>query len=111
MQLWMEANYSIYFAASTQMVSLLGNTFSSSVGVGNSGQPLMGNGHQNSMGLANDLNSNDTSPYDINEFPQLTSRPNSSGGPQGQLGRFWCLCTYLIFALLLVLTIILKMYV
>ncbi|XP_057817838.1 probable NOT transcription complex subunit VIP2 isoform X2 [Cryptomeria japonica] len=70
---------------STQMVSLLGNTFSSSVGAANSGQPMMGNGHQNPMGLTNDLNSNDTSPYDISEFPQLTSRPNSSGGPQGQL--------------------------
>ncbi|KAH9318638.1 hypothetical protein KI387_020407, partial [Taxus chinensis] len=71
--------------ASTQMVSLLGNTFSSSVGAANTGQTLMGNGHQVSMSLANDLNSNNTSPYDINEFPHLTSRPNSSGGPQGQL--------------------------
>uniref|UniRef100_A0A0C9S8H0 TSA: Wollemia nobilis Ref_Wollemi_Transcript_11227_2840 transcribed RNA sequence n=1 Tax=Wollemia nobilis TaxID=56998 RepID=A0A0C9S8H0_9CONI len=71
--------------APTQVVSLLGNTFSSSVGAVNPGQNVMGNGHQVSMGLANDLNSNDSAPFDINDFPQLTSRPNSSGGPQGQL--------------------------
>lgn len=45
-----------------------------------------------SMGMLNDVNSNDT-PFDINDFPQLTSRPSSAGGPQGQLGKqikvFW----------------------
>lgn len=41
-----------------------------------------------SMGMLNDVNSNDNSPFDINDFPQLTSRPSSSGGPQGQLGNF-----------------------
>lgn len=71
--------------ASTQVVSLLGGTFSSSLGAANTGQTIMGNGHQVSMGLANDLNSNDSAPFDINDFPQLTSRPNSSGGAQGQL--------------------------
>lgn len=71
--------------ATTQVVSLLGNTFSSSLGAANTGQTIMGNGHQVSMGLANDLNSNDSAPFDINDFPQLTSRPNSSGGAQGQL--------------------------
>jgi CCR4-NOT transcription complex subunit 2 len=39
-----------------------------------------------SMGMLNDVNSNDSSPFDINDFPQLTSRPSSAGGPQGQLG-------------------------
>ncbi|XP_039027749.1 probable NOT transcription complex subunit VIP2 isoform X4 [Hibiscus syriacus] len=40
-----------------------------------------------SMGMLNDVNSNDNSPFDMNnDFPQLTSRPNSAGGPQGQLG-------------------------
>lgn len=71
--------------ASTQVVSLLGGTFSSSLGASNTGQTIMGNGHQVSMGLANDRNSNDSAPFDINDFPQLTSRPNSSGGAQGQL--------------------------
>ncbi|CAL5415792.1 unnamed protein product [Camellia sinensis] len=40
----------------------------------------------NSVGMLNDVNSNDGSPFDINDFPQLTSRPSSAGGPQGQLG-------------------------
>ena len=40
----------------------------------------------NSIGMLNDVNSNDNSPFDINVFPQLTSRPSSAGGPQGQLG-------------------------
>ena len=40
-----------------------------------------------SMGMLNDVNSNDSSPFDINDFPQLTSRPSSAGGPQGQLGK------------------------
>lgn len=40
----------------------------------------------NNMGMLNDLNSNDSSPFDINDFPQLSNRPNSAGGPQGQLG-------------------------
>lgn len=41
----------------------------------------------NSMGMLNDLNSNDGTSFDINDFPQLSSRPSSSGGPQGQLGK------------------------
>lgn len=41
-----------------------------------------------SMGMLNDVNSNDSTPFDINlDFPQLTSRPSSAGGPQGQLGN------------------------
>lgn len=38
--------------------------------------------------MLNDVNSNDSSPFDLNDFPQLTSRPSSAGGPQGQLGNF-----------------------
>lgn len=41
-----------------------------------------------SMGMLNDVNSNDSLPFDINDFPQLSSRPSSAGGPQGQLGKF-----------------------
>lgn len=44
-------------------------------------------GNLNSMGMLNDVNSNDGSPFDINDFPQLSSRPSSAGGPQGQLGN------------------------
>ncbi|XP_057955831.1 probable NOT transcription complex subunit VIP2 isoform X2 [Malania oleifera] len=39
-----------------------------------------------SMGILNDVNSNDSSPFDINDFPQLNSRPSSAGGRQGQYG-------------------------
>ncbi|KAK2987722.1 hypothetical protein RJ640_015387 [Escallonia rubra] len=39
-----------------------------------------------SMGMLSDVNTNDASPFDINDFPQLSSRPGSAGGPQGQLG-------------------------
>lgn len=41
-----------------------------------------------SMGMLNELNSSDSTPFDINlDFPQLTSRPSSAGGPQGQIGK------------------------
>ena len=39
-----------------------------------------------SIGMLNDVNSNDGSPFDKNDFPQLTSHPSSAGGSQGQLG-------------------------
>ncbi|KAK6142076.1 hypothetical protein DH2020_012178 [Rehmannia glutinosa] len=68
-----------------QVLSMLGNSYPSA------GGPLSQNHVQpvnnlTSLGMLNDLNSNDGAPFDINDFPQLTSRPNSSGGPQGQLG-------------------------
>ncbi|XP_061354062.1 probable NOT transcription complex subunit VIP2 isoform X2 [Gastrolobium bilobum] len=70
---------------SPQVISMLGNSYP------NSGGPLSQSHVQavsnlNSMGMLNDVNSNDNSPFDINDFPQLTSRPSSAGGPQGQLG-------------------------
>ncbi|KAK6142204.1 hypothetical protein DH2020_000001 [Rehmannia glutinosa] len=71
--------------ASPQVLSMLGNSYPSA------GGPLSQNHVQpvnnlTSLGMLNDMNSNDGAPFDINDFPQLTSRPNSSGGPQGQLG-------------------------
>ncbi|CDP08978.1 unnamed protein product [Coffea canephora] len=71
--------------ASPQVISMLGNSYPSA------GGPLSQNHVQavnnlNSMGMLNDVNSNDGSPFDINDFPQLSSRPSSAGGPQGQLG-------------------------
>ncbi|KAL5579762.1 hypothetical protein UlMin_015707 [Ulmus minor] len=69
---------------SPQVLSMLGNSYP------NAGGPLSQSHIQvnnlSSMGMMNDVNSNDNSPFDINDFPQLTSRPNSAGGPQGQLG-------------------------
>ncbi|KAI3678398.1 hypothetical protein L6452_37688 [Arctium lappa] len=71
--------------ASPQVMSMLGNSY-------HSGGPLSQNHHVqavnsfNSMGMLNDMNNNDGSPFDINDFPQLSSRPSSSGGPQGQIG-------------------------
>lgn len=48
-----------------------------------------------SMGMLNDMNSNESTPFDINlDFPQLTSRPSSAGGPQGQLGKYYGMITY-----------------
>ncbi|XP_047313627.1 probable NOT transcription complex subunit VIP2 isoform X2 [Impatiens glandulifera] len=73
---------SVLQQASPQVMSMLGNSYPAA------GSPLSQNHVQanlNSMGILNDL-SNDGSPFDLNDFPQLTSRPSSSGGPQGQLG-------------------------
>ncbi|CAH9121420.1 unnamed protein product [Cuscuta epithymum] len=71
--------------ASPQVMSMLGNSYPSA------GGPLSQNHMQavnnlNSMGMLNDINSNDGAPFDINDFPQLSSRPSSAGGPQGQIG-------------------------
>ncbi|KAI7732568.1 hypothetical protein M8C21_024174, partial [Ambrosia artemisiifolia] len=65
--------------ASPQVMSMFGNSY-------HSGGPLSQNHVQNSMGMLNDLNNCDGSPFDINDFPQLSSRPSSSGGAQGQIG-------------------------
>ncbi|KVI11975.1 NOT2/NOT3/NOT5-like protein [Cynara cardunculus var. scolymus] len=70
--------------ASPQVMSMFGNSY-------HSGGPLSQNHVQagnslNSMGMLNDVNNNDGSPFDINDFPQLSSRPSSSGGAQGQIG-------------------------
>ncbi|CAK9143982.1 unnamed protein product [Ilex paraguariensis] len=71
--------------ASPQLISMLGNNYPTA------GGPLSQNhvhavNNLSSMGMLNDVNSNDGSPFDINDFPQLTSRPNSAGGPPGQIG-------------------------
>ncbi|CAK9314470.1 unnamed protein product [Citrullus colocynthis] len=69
---------------SQQVISMLSNSYPSA------GGPLSQNHMQsvnslNSLGMLNDVNTNDNSPFDLNDFPQLTSRPSSAGGPQGQL--------------------------
>lgn len=75
-----------FCSASPQVLSMLGNSYPTG------GGPLSQNHVQSmnnftSMGMFNEMNSNDGAPFDINDFPQLNSRPNSSGGPQGQIGN------------------------
>ncbi|KAI3819750.1 hypothetical protein L1987_13598 [Smallanthus sonchifolius] len=64
--------------SSPQVMSMLGNSYHSG--------GLLSQNHVNSMGMMNDVNNNDSSPFDLNDFPQLSSRPSSSGGAQGQIG-------------------------
>lgn len=68
------------------MLGMLGNSYPTSGGPLSQSQVQGGNNALNSMGMLNDVNSSDNSPFDINDFPQLTGRPSSAGGPQGQLG-------------------------
>ncbi|XP_051113228.1 probable NOT transcription complex subunit VIP2 isoform X2 [Andrographis paniculata] len=71
--------------ASPQVLSMLGANYPSAGGPFSQShvQPM---NNLTSMSMLNDGNPNDGTPFDINDFPQLTSRPSSSGGPQGQLG-------------------------
>lgn len=68
-----------------QMIGMLGNSYLGSGGPLSQGQVQTGSNQLSSMGTLNDIGSNDNSPFDMNDFPQLTGRPNSAGGPQGQL--------------------------
>jgi len=72
-----------------QVIPMLGNSYHTAVGpLSQSHVPGVNNLSSMGMGMLNDVNSNDISPFDINnDFPQLTSRPSSAGGPQGQLGN------------------------
>lgn len=67
-----------------QVMSMLGNSYSG--GPISQSQVQMGNNSLSSMGMLGDLGSNDSAPFDINDFPRLSGRPGSAGGPQGQLG-------------------------
>ncbi|KAM6595727.1 probable NOT transcription complex subunit VIP2 isoform X1 [Cannabis sativa] len=71
-------------SGSPQVISMLGNSYPSAGGPLSQSHVQVNN--LSSMGMLNDVNSNDSSPFDLNDFPQLTSRPSSAGGPQGQLG-------------------------
>ncbi|MCO5599614.1 hypothetical protein L7F22_053720 [Adiantum nelumboides] len=64
------------------MVSLLGSNFSNSLGSIGPGQVATGNGQLSSMGSMNDSATSDGAAFDLNDFPQLSTRP-SSGGSQG----------------------------
>ncbi|XP_075503792.1 putative NOT transcription complex subunit VIP2 isoform X1 [Primulina tabacum] len=71
--------------ASPQVLSMLSNSYPTAGGslTHNHVQAVNNLG---GMSMLNDVNSNDGAPFDVNDFPQLSSRPSSSGGPQGQLG-------------------------
>jgi CCR4-NOT transcription complex subunit 2 len=75
----------IFDSGSPQVISMLGNSYPSAGGP-LSQSHMQAVHHLNSMGMLNDLNSSDSSPFDPNDFPQLSGRPSSAGGPQGQLG-------------------------
>ncbi|KAJ6817325.1 putative NOT transcription complex subunit VIP2 isoform X2 [Iris pallida] len=68
-----------------QMLGMLGSSYPTSGGPLSQSQVQGGNNSLSSMGMLNDVN-NDNSPFNLNDFPQLTGRPSSAGGPQGQLG-------------------------
>ncbi|XP_021713792.1 probable NOT transcription complex subunit VIP2 isoform X2 [Chenopodium quinoa] len=71
--------------ASPHVMSMLGNSYASG------GGPLSQNHAQavnnlSSMGMLNEVNNNSNSPFGVEDFPLLTSRPNSAGGAHGQIG-------------------------
>uniref|UniRef100_A0A7N0UKY2 NOT2/NOT3/NOT5 C-terminal domain-containing protein n=1 Tax=Kalanchoe fedtschenkoi TaxID=63787 RepID=A0A7N0UKY2_KALFE len=67
--------------ASPQVMSMLGNSYP---GGGQLSQSQINS--LSSMGMLGDVNNNESSPFDLNDFPQLSGRPTSAGGTQGQLG-------------------------
>ncbi|KAI3988008.1 hypothetical protein MKX01_036408, partial [Papaver californicum] len=69
--------------ATPQVMSMLGNSYPSAGGQLSQNQVQGGNNFR-SMGMLSDMNSNENSPFDMNDFPQLNGRPSSAGGPQGQ---------------------------
>ena len=64
---------------------MLGSSYPTSGGSLPQNQIQAGNNSLSSIGMLHDAN--DTAPFDINDFPQLTGRPSSAGGPQGQYGK------------------------
>ncbi|KAL6620441.1 hypothetical protein ACP70R_035580 [Stipagrostis hirtigluma subsp. patula] len=69
--------------ASPQFMNMLGSSYP---GGSVSQNQVQGNNSLGSSGILHDGSSGDNSPFDINDFPQLTGRPNSAGGGQGQYG-------------------------
>nr|XP_024358004.1 probable NOT transcription complex subunit VIP2 isoform X2 [Physcomitrium patens] len=73
--------------ASPQGVSsMLGNNFSTSPSSGMQGQFHSANGHIGGMSPSSVGNGNDGVAFDINDFPQLTTRQSPSGSMQGSVG-------------------------
>ncbi|KAG8072656.1 hypothetical protein GUJ93_ZPchr0006g41483 [Zizania palustris] len=69
---------------SPQMMNMVGSSYPTSGGSLSQNQIQAGNNSLSSMGMIHDAS--DSAPFDINDFPQLTGRPSSAGGPQGQYG-------------------------
>uniref|UniRef100_A0A0D9VYP7 NOT2/NOT3/NOT5 C-terminal domain-containing protein n=1 Tax=Leersia perrieri TaxID=77586 RepID=A0A0D9VYP7_9ORYZ len=67
---------------SPQMMNMMGSSYPTTGGSLSQNQIQGGNNSLGSMGMLHD----DSAPYDMNDFPQLTGRPSSAGGPQGQYG-------------------------
>ncbi|KAF7081742.1 hypothetical protein CFC21_085652 [Triticum aestivum] len=69
---------------SSQLMNMIGSSYPTSGASLSQNQMQPGNSSLGSMGMLHDAS--DSAPFDINDFPQLTGRPNSAGGPQGQYG-------------------------
>lgn len=70
---------------------MLGNNFSTSPSSNMQGQLYSANGHVGVMSPSSVGNGNDGVAFDINDFPQLTTRQSPSGNMQGSVGEC-CLC-------------------
>ena len=68
-------------------MNLLGSSYPTPGGSLSQNQVQAGNSSLGSSGMLHDGSSGDNAPFDINDFPQLTGRPNSAGGGQGQYGN------------------------
>ncbi|XP_062231687.1 probable NOT transcription complex subunit VIP2 isoform X2 [Phragmites australis] len=77
---------SMFQQASPQFMNMLGRSYPTPGGSLSQNQVQPGNSSLGSSGMLHDGTSGDSSPFDINDFPQLTGRPNSAGGGQGQYG-------------------------
>ncbi|KAF6990707.1 hypothetical protein CFC21_007873 [Triticum aestivum] len=73
-------------SASPQFMNILGSSYPTPGGTLSQNQVQAGSNSFSSSGMLHEGNSGDNSPFDINDFPQLTGRPNSAGGGQGQYG-------------------------
>lgn len=80
-----------FYSGSPQGISMQGNSYPSAGGA-LSQSHIHAVNNMNTLRMFNDVNSNDSSPFDLNDFPQLSSRPSSAGGSQGQLGMWMQLC-------------------
>jgi CCR4-NOT transcription complex subunit 2 len=68
-------------------MNLLGSSYPTPGGSLSQNQVQSGSGSLGSSGMLYEGSSGDNAPFDINDFPQLTGRPNSAGGGQGQYGN------------------------
>jgi CCR4-NOT transcription complex subunit 2 len=72
--------------ASPQFMNMLGSSYPTPGASLSQNQMQAGNSSLGSSGMLRGGSSSDT-PFDLNDFPQLTGRPNSAGGGQGQYGN------------------------